>query len=229
MNSKAIVAGVVGAGAAGAIAARTLTNRQDAEFAEGDAVASPSQDEVTRHLGDLLALGQHIMKVMHRQLSDAELETYPAARAIVADAEEVLDRHVMDIESELDELGGNAASPIKGAVVAMTSAATGLFDRVREEPVSRMLRDNYVSLTLASVSYAMVHAAALGLGQDALATRSQSWLAEVTPLVMRLGNEIPSIVLQELAREGLPADTGMAPQALANVQEAWSRTGDVQA
>lgn len=224
MNSKAIVAGVVGAGAAGALATRALTSRSDDDYAEGELVASPVHSEVGRHLGDLLTLARHNMKTLHRQLSDAELETYPAARAIVSDAEAVLDRHIMEMEVELDQVGGSSGSAVKGAVTAVTSAAAGLYGRVREEPVSRMLRDDYTALTLHSAGCAMLHTTALGLGQDALATRSKAWLGDVTPLVQRLGNELPAVVLQELSREGLPVDTGVGHTAVSNIQEAWSHS-----
>lgn len=103
----------------------------------------------------------------------------------------------------------------------MLGAIAGVYDKVRKDTASRALRDDYTALSLASISYGMLHATALGLTQGTVAELARHHLEEINSLIMELGLTLPRIVLKELALEGYPVETGAADRAVKNLEESW--------
>ncbi|MGV3660746.1 MAG: hypothetical protein ACO1TE_11200, partial [Prosthecobacter sp.] len=110
---------------------------------------------------------------------------------------------------------------LKEAVTSVTGALAGLYGKVRKHPLSRILRDNYTALSLATVAYEMLHTTALGLGKQALADTALKHLKEIAPLIMAVTKIMPEVVLQELAADDPAIDTSVAGKALENTLNAW--------
>jgi hypothetical protein len=219
MHAKAVAAGVAGAGAAGFFAARAL-RRDDSsdELTE----AGTNTGELKKHLGDLIALDRHLMGVLERQAESSELESYPAARGIINSILTTTASHIASLEGCAEELGGLGGSGLKSAVTAVTGAVTGMFDRQRSEPVSRMLRDDYTALALCAMSNGMLHTAALGMGEHRIANLAQRHVGEIPPLMSQIMREMPGIVLEEMSNEGMPVDTNVRQQARDAMEQAWA-------
>ena len=60
---------------------------------------------------------------------------------MISKIEATLDEHIEHLERHLKTIGGNTSSPVKSAVSAVAGVAAGLYDKVRDEQVSKMLRD----------------------------------------------------------------------------------------
>lgn len=218
MRSAMMFAGMAaGAGAATAMAGRTMRAARNGRSHEPGS-------ELQQHVSDMLALDRHIMSAVDRQLMDTDASSYANVRDLLEATRDMMQRHIDRLEQELDVLGGSAASPIKSAVSSAAGSAMALLDRVKHAHVSRMIRDNYTALSLASVSYSMLHTTALALNSQRIADLAQQCLMEVTPLIVRYSEQIPVVVVNEMARDALPVDVTISQVAVDNTQRAWAQT-----
>ena len=78
-----------------------------------------------------------------------------------------------------------------------------------------MVRDDYAALSFAIVCYQMLHTTALALGDQRIADIAIRNLEDYATAIMRLGEIVPPLVVEELASEGrIPPNQ--------NVRDAWA-------
>ena len=181
-----------------------------------------NKEALRPYVADMVAVEKHILEAVERQRNDDDIKQFPDALQLVGRLETTLKSHVQALDALAEKFaGGGAASAVKEAVTGVLGAIAGLYDKVRKDTASRALRDDYTALSLASVSYGMLHATALGLSQGPTAELAKSHLAELNSLIMDLGLLLPRVVLKELAFEGYSVDTGAADKAVKNLEETW--------
>jgi hypothetical protein len=182
-----------------------------------------NREALRPYIADMAALDKHIVEALERQQADNDIKQFPNAVQLIDKALAVLRGNVKALESQLEgTTGGSAAGAVKEAVTGVLGAIAGLYDKVRKDTASRALRDDYTALSLASISYTMLHTTALGLRQGAVAEIALRHLQSLTPLIMELSQIIPTIVLKELSFEGYDIETGLAQQAIRSTQQTWS-------
>jgi hypothetical protein len=69
----------------------------------------------------------------------------------------------------------------------------------------------------------MLHTTGLALNHSGVANMALAALKEMTPLVVKISQVIPGIVVQDLAEEEVQIAPGVEAQAVQNTQVAWSR------
>jgi hypothetical protein len=175
------------------------------------------------YVSDLLALIKHIEVPIDRQLNIDESANYAEAIAIIRDIKNVTALQRTALESELQRLGGHPAAGIKSAWSALLGVGAAAVDSVRKTKVSKNLRDDYTALGLASISYTMLHATALGLGEASVAELVQRHLEAVTPLIVRISKVIPAVVLQELRDDGEAVSVSAADISTKLTHQAWQQ------
>jgi hypothetical protein len=181
-----------------------------------------NREALRPYVADMVAVEKHILEAVERQRNDDDIKELPDALRLVGRIESVLNTHVQSLDSHLQGYeGGGAAGALKQAVTGVLGAIAGVYDKVRKDTASRALRDDYTALSLASVSYGMLHATALGLSQGTVAELAKSHLEEINSLIMEIGLAMPRIVLKELALEGYSVETGAADRAVKNLEETW--------
>jgi len=181
-----------------------------------------NREALRPYVADMVAVEKHILEAVERQRNDDDVKELPDALRLVGRIESVLNTHVQSLDSHLQGYeGGGAAGALKQAVTGVLGAIAGVYDKVRKDTASRALRDDYTALSLASVSYGMLHATALGLSQGTVAELAKSHLEEINSLIMEIGLALPRIVLKELALEGYSVETGAADRAVKNLEETW--------
>ena len=181
-----------------------------------------NREALRPYLADMVAVEKHILEAVERQRNDDDIKQFPDALQLVGRIESTLKSHVLALDSQSQSYpGGGAAGAVKQAVTGVLGAIAGVYDKVRKDTASRALRDDYTALSLASVSYGMLHTTALGLSQGTVAELTKSHLEEINSLIMELGLALPRIVLKELAFEGYTVDTGAAELAVKNLEETW--------
>lgn len=182
-----------------------------------------NREEIRPYVADMAAVERHILEALERQHNDDAFKDFPNALGLVGRLEGLLKTHVENLETHLGSLpGGGVAAAVKETVTGVLGGLAGIYDKVRKDKVSRALRDDYTALSLATVSYTMLHSTALGLRQGMTAEIALRNLKELTPYIMELSQIIPQVVLKELSFEGYDIDFSLAPQAVRNTQEAWS-------
>src|SRR3954447_11813054 len=181
-----------------------------------------NREALRPYVADMVAVEKHILEAVERQRNDDDIKQFPDALQLVGRIETTLKSHVQALDSHLQGYsGGGAAGAVKQAVTGVLGAIAGVYDKVRKDTASRALRDDYTALSLASVSYGILHATALGLSQGPTAELAKSHLVELNTLIMDLGLLLPRVVVKELAFEGYTVDTGAADRAVKNLEETW--------
>jgi hypothetical protein len=168
-----------------------------------------------KHVGDMVALERHVLEAVARQRGSTRLTEAPEAGAVVATIERTLESHLADLDHWMRGFGVESQAGFKQAVTRVAGAIAGLYDRVREHEVSRMLRDDYAALSLAVVSYEMLHTASLALRETHLAGIALGHLQDYPPLLAELARIIPHVVAHEVG--GAP---GIAAEAERNARDA---------
>jgi len=204
-------------------------NQQSIRF---DSSATEGTGENERHsiqtyVSDMLALERHIAQPLQRQLDMQDTAKYGSALAVTTTLKGLTDSHVTALEQCLEQLGGHAASPVKSAWSTLLGAGAAAIDGVRKTKVSKNLRDDYTALSLASISYTMLHATSVGLGDVTVADLAKRHLADYARLIMQITQVIPDVVLQELRDDGESVQTGAAELIRQQTNEIWKNQADV--
>jgi hypothetical protein len=174
-----------------------------------------------KHIGEMLALERHILGAVDRQRATDRLAVMPEAGTTVLTIDRMFAKHVDTLENYLQGSGSDQANGIANAFTRMTGTVAGLYGRLREQPVSRMLRDDYVALNLAAISYEMLHTAGLAHHEMQIAQIALIHLQDITPQIVDLSRIIPRIVAAEIAQtEGGDASVGI--EAEKNTHRAWT-------
>ncbi|MBI5446093.1 MAG: hypothetical protein HY900_33380 [Deltaproteobacteria bacterium] len=182
-----------------------------------------TREYLKKNLSDMLAVETHTLESIERQTSDRRIKANKNAHDILLKIERVLISHQSALEKCLSTFEGGVESTVKKTASAAIGALAGLYGKwLREDPVSRCLRDDYTALSLAAISYTMLHTTARGLGDTKVADMALSHLFDLTPLVVELSRSIPIVLTDELAAEGRILHPEEARKALEETQRAWS-------
>jgi ferritin-like metal-binding protein YciE len=182
---------------------------------------SERQDTLQQYVSDMLAVERHILPALESQSKDDRYAQHPQAQRLVSKIEATIRSHINGLEQHLKNLGGDPASPIKSAVTAVLGVAATVIEKVRTDPVSKNLRDDYTVLSLAAVSYTMLHTTGQALMDQQTADLAASYLADYTPLIAELSEVVPVVVVSELGDETELLDPDAARRAIKSTQEAW--------
>ena len=181
---------------------------------------SDREKNLQTYVSDMLAVESHTFEAVERQVDNDDVKKQGDASQLINRIYHVLKQNTEALEQRLEALGGSQ-SALKAAAASVAGAVAGVYDQVRTETVSRMLRDDYTALSLISISYTMLHTTALAL-QDALtADLALQNLKRITPLVMEISKAMPAVVARDVKEDVPTANTSVAQQAVINTQEAW--------
>ena len=179
------------------------------------------QCSLQQHTSNMIALEKHILEAVERQANDESVKAHAEAARLIEHIRGTLAGHVKSLEAYQDELGNEWAAAVKAAVTTVAGWLAGVYDKVREHEVSRMLRDDYTALSLAAISYTMLHTTALGNGDRTLAALAAQHLKHLTPLIVEISEVIPSVVAVEVKAHVATFDTSVVAESVSATQEAW--------
>jgi ferritin-like metal-binding protein YciE len=188
---------------------------------ETAASGADEQHAIQTYLSDALALERHIAQPLARQRDMDEAGQYGAAISIISQLKSLTDSHVNALDEQLKAMGGHEASPIKSAWSQLLGAGAAAIDSARKTKVSKSLRDDYTALSLAAISYTMLHATAMALGDARTAALAKAHLDDYAAVIVDISQVMPAVVLEELRDDGVNVAPGVAAQAQANTQSSW--------
>jgi hypothetical protein len=185
-----------------------------------------SNSTLLMNVNDVLALERLIKEAVASQSKDekvrADVETSALVNAIASSTEMRL--------NDLNELSvalGSGTHAVKETVTAVAGVFAGLYDMVRKHPVSRLLRDDYTALALASTAYSMLYTTGIALNHDEVAAVAKRGMAKVAPLVLQVSQLIPAIVVAELAEDHPEVNHEAIVDARRAIERAWSPEGEL--
>jgi ferritin-like metal-binding protein YciE len=173
------------------------------------------------YVSDLLALEQHIGQPLQGQVDHDATALYPQAQSLIQEMKTMNESHVQMLKQCLDQLGGHPASPIKSAWSNLLGDAAAAIGASRKTKVTKWLRDDYTALSLATMSYTLLHATATGLGDMNVAQLARTGLADYARAVMQINDVIPEVVLGELRDEDVNVAPGAADRIRQDTQNIW--------
>jgi len=180
-------------------------------------------DSLRQYVNDMIGLEADISKAIRGQLDDDRVTGHPALtsllREIVAGSEARLER----LKALSDDEGGSLGATLKEGVMTATGVLAGLYGKMREHPVSRMVRDDIVAQTTAATSYSMLLTLGLTAGHPGVTTLAEEGVRSCAPTVTLLTRELPQIVAGELAKDEPSANPAATHTALATIREAWEQ------
>jgi hypothetical protein len=184
--------------------------------------AKERTETLQKYVSDMMAVEEHIGSAVKRQAKDEHVnQRSTQASRIINNIAQTTERHEQVLKQHLSYLGGDAAKGIKEVATAALGTLAGIYDKVRTEPVSKMLRDDYTALNLATMGYTMLHTTGLALNDQATADLALRHLREYTSIVMEINQVIPSVVVAELRDDGGVINESVVQDAVANTQMAW--------
>lgn len=180
-------------------------------------------DLITKHLADMTAVEKHVLEAIQRQRENDAVRNHIDVNTTLIEAERVLTEHVEHLTRLSGEYGGENENMFKKAVTAAAGIAAGLYDQVRQDTMTRMLRDDYTALSLIAMSYTAMHSFGLAIGEKKLADVAIEHLKHTTPLLVEISKLVPITTVMETATEhdGFTVDATVGPEAVRNTQAAW--------
>ena len=174
------------------------------------------------YINDMHSLLTHILEAVSHQSEDPRVKNEAQTVELVSKLKLTLTEqvnHLASIQAKKDT--GTIGASIKEGIGHFAGIIAGLYSKVRKDPVSRMLRDDYTALALATISYTQLHTTGLAYKEHEVADVALKHLEDLTPLVIRINEIMPNVVAAELLDEGSGIDTEVASEAVENTQEAW--------
>jgi ferritin-like metal-binding protein YciE len=198
--------------------ANTSTNDQNGSGAnDGD----NERHSLQTYVSDLLALEKHISQPLQGQLDSDDTAKYGQARNLIQQIQLQNDAHIATLQSALDQLGGHPASPVKSAWASLLGGAASAIGGSRKTKVTKWLRDDYTALSLAAISYTLLHATAVGLGDTKISSLALQGLSDYSRSIMLVNQVIPDVVLGELRDDGQQVATNAAETIRQQTNEIW--------
>lgn len=188
-----------------------------------DKTMKARNDTLQQYVSDMIAVEEHIADAVKRQTEDgAVYKNDPQASQILQHITRHTEQHAQQLKQHLEHIGGDPAKGFKEVAATVLGAVAGMYDKVRTDKVSKMLRDDYVALNLAAMGYTMLHTTGLALQDQATAALALRHLKDYTSIIMNLNGVVPGVVVSELRDDGMVMNEMSVQQAVSNTQEAWT-------
>jgi len=181
-----------------------------------------AEQTVADYVGDMAALEAHIEEALDRQLKPGQGDVTVAA--VMQEFHSLVKRHRNALIAIQEQTGATVGNPIKAAGAAVLGKAAGLVDQLRDETLAKALRDDDAAFSLAVISYSMLHAMALELGNARVASLVERHLTDYAGAIERINEVMPGIVQRELREDGLQLDAAAEGATRKMVSSAWQST-----
>ncbi|HEV2528965.1 MAG TPA: DUF892 family protein [Thermomicrobiales bacterium] len=182
-----------------------------------------SQQIISDWVGDMVALEAHIEEALDHQLSLKD--GVPAASTAIQKFHDTTKANRDRLKTYQEKIGTTAGNPVIAAGASILGKAAGLIDRVRNDTVTKALRDDYTAFNLASSGYTLLHTTALALGDDETADLAAQNLKVHAANVQHINHIISEVALAEIQKDGYPVkNTQAAAQTRAAIDAIWKET-----
>lgn len=179
-------------------------------------------DSLKQYVNDMIAVERDITNAIRIQVDDEKTNLFPELKSILTRAIQGSDARIHLLQQLSEKENATFGAAVKEGVTAVTGTLAGIYGKLREHPVSRMVRDDIVALDVASVGYGMLLTLGLAVGHEECAAIAQRGIEEMPPLIVALTDLLPLIVAEELAEDAPLANPAAVQLATTRIREAWS-------
>jgi len=182
-------------------------------------MSTTKKSSLKTYTSDLLALEKHFMNAIKKQKSSGRVKDERAIE-LLHELDKSISGNVKELEAQAMRLGGDLKTSVKSRIASFTGSVAGMIDSVRDDTVSKMLRDNYAALSMVTIGYTMLHTHALSEEDTLLSEMSHSHLEKCTILITEISKVVPLITAHEINSDAARAEE-IGKKALENTQAAW--------
>jgi ferritin-like metal-binding protein YciE len=152
--------------------------------------------EIADWLGDIVALESHVEEAMDAQLKlEAPDSSLTAAIKHFHDSVRDSKQRAVNFQKEY---GSTAGNPVIKAGTTLLGKAAGVIDKLRNDSVSKALRDDYTAYNHTAIAYTMLYTTAAAMRDAATQAFAEQGLKTYAGLVQELNKVIPAAVVAEL-------------------------------
>jgi ferritin-like metal-binding protein YciE len=147
-------------------------------------------------LGDIVALESHVEEAMDRQL---ELKVDDAAlTAAVKGFHDSVRASKQRAVAYQQQYGSTAGNPVIKVGSNLLGKAAGMIDKIRNDSISKSIRDDYTAYNHVAIAYTMLHTTSMALGDQATQDFAEQGLRTYASLVQEVNHIIPQAVVHDL-------------------------------
>ncbi|MES2920569.1 MAG: hypothetical protein V4819_03430 [Verrucomicrobiota bacterium] len=180
------------------------------------------RDSLKQYVNDMIGLERDITNAVKLQADDDRVRDFGTLKGLL-DAVVQASEGRMEILKQLsDQEDGSLGGVVKEGITAVAGTLAGIYGKMREHPVSRMVRDDIIALDVTSVSYGMLLTLGLSIGHDECAALATRGIDETPPLIIALTDLLPMIVAEELAADAPLVNPAAVQVARARIRDSWN-------
>jgi ferritin-like metal-binding protein YciE len=181
------------------------------------------QKVIADWVGDMVALEAHIEEALDHQLKVKD--QVPAAAAAVQKFHDSTKANRDRLKAYQEKIGSTAGNPVIAAGASVLGKAAGLIDRVRNDTVTKSLRDDYTAFNHATVGYTLLHTTATALGDTETADLAAANLKVHAANVQHINHIISDVAMAEIQKDGYPVrDASAADTTRKAIDSIWKET-----
>lgn len=183
-------------------------------------MGSIKEKKIRKYASDLLALQRHLLSAVKKQQASDKV-TQKEAIELFYQLNLTLSEQASRLEGAVETLGGDVKEEIKNKLAGFTGSIVALVDTVRKDTVSKMIRDDYIVLSMLAAGYTMLHTSALMAHEEDLVKLTREHLNSIAKLITETSKVLPMVVARELSDDPEVA-VEIGSVAVENTQKAWS-------
>jgi ferritin-like metal-binding protein YciE len=175
-------------------------------------------------VGDIVALESHVEEAMDHQLK-LKSPNDSLKQAIQKFHNNVRDSKQRAVDYQ-KQYGSTAGNPVIKAGSEILGKAAGVIDKIRNDSVSKALRDDYTAYNHLAIAYTMLHTTAMALEDNVTQQFAEQGLRTYSSMVQELNHVIPEAVLMDLKEnDEVPVmDTSVLERCRATIDGIWKST-----
>jgi ferritin-like metal-binding protein YciE len=181
-------------------------------------------DSLKQYINDMIGLERDISNAVKIQTEDDRLLAFGDLKAILDQIRHNSETRLGILEKISEQEGGSVGAVVKESITAIAGALAGIYGKMREHPVSRMVRDDIIALEVTSISYGMLLTLGLSIGHRECVVVAEQGIEETPKLIVELTDLLPAIVGSELAADAPLVNPAAVQIAQASIRDAWKNS-----
>jgi hypothetical protein len=186
---------------------------------------SKTHKAISDWIGDIVALESHVEEAMDRQLKLKSTST--AATDAIKRFHDTVRASKQRAVAYREEYGSTPGNPIKEFGSNLLGKAAGVVDMLREDSLSKALRDDFAAYNLLAISYTMLHTSSMAFQDEQTRAFAEQGLRTYAKLVQEINNVMPDALvadLQENADDHPVANPKIAAECRRAIDAIWKQT-----
>lgn len=173
------------------------------------------------YVNDVIGVERDIVNAIEGQLDDERVKSDAALVGVLNGIVAGGKSRIAQLKELSEAEDGSLGATVKEAAMSVTGALAGIYGKLREHPVSRMVRDDRIAMNVVETSYAMLYTFALGVGHQRCAELALGGLNAAAPQVLALTDVLPGVILREIAQDAPLVDPFVETKVIDAIHAAW--------